>query len=37
MLDSDIDAVMRSARSLESVDEFAPAFVRRAHEADAHA
>lgn len=36
MLDSDLDAVMRVARSLESVDATALALSRRAHEVAAH-
>ena len=35
-LDSDLDAVMRAARSLESADEFALPLVRRSHEVAAH-
>jgi hypothetical protein len=35
-LDADPEAVIRAARSLDTVDEFAPQLVRRAHEAVAH-
>jgi Protein of unknown function (DUF2384) len=36
VLDSDLDAVMRATRLLESVDESALPFARRAHELAAH-
>jgi hypothetical protein len=36
MLDSDLDAVLRCARSLESVEEFANPLVRRAYQVAAH-
>lgn len=36
VLDLDFDAVMRAARSLESVDEVPPPHARRAHDVAAH-
>lgn len=36
MLDSDLETVIRAARSLASVDEFGLGYVRRAHEVAAH-